>query len=400
MPGSSRRGLTQPRGPSGRRLSEDVGRILPGRQPGDLGVGPRPRLAQIGQLGSRPGRRGDLQHRQRQGRVVAQLHAVLTAHDDQGQPRPQPAVGASGGRREPPRQVGRGELHAGQVGVLEAGGSRLGVGPQDLAGVETDDVAGSVEPHVHAHVVTESVDPHHHRQGDLAGEAGSGIIGGRDGPRQALLDPGQKRVGRDQLAAGWRTIRQAFDSPRSLVHQHPLWTDRERRLRRRGDGTRPRLGQSPRPGPGSGRSRAEQLVEHVGGQPDGRGQRGQRRRGPAPPSARTPRPRRPACRWRSCARRPAPPSCIALERRPRQLLVVGQGGELGWREEIVERVGVRRPRRRSSPRRCGSGVAPLGTSAPKRSIVRSSGTSALAHLRACRAGGRARRPRAAPARAG
>ena len=105
-----------------------------------LGVDPRPRLGQVGQLAAWDRRPADLQHRQHL--AGADRDAVLHGDDDEHAPGSQLVGGeVGGGGREQPRQRRLAELEVGEVVRLEVrrAGGRLGA--HDLARINSQDVA-------------------------------------------------------------------------------------------------------------------------------------------------------------------------------------------------------------------------------------------------------------------
>ena len=111
----------------------------------DLRVCPRPRLREVGQLGSRIGRVGDRQHGQQRAAAVLDGDPVARPHDDEHAPRPQPVLRPRCGGGEQPRQVRRVELDDGEIVGLDGDRSGSRVAAQDDPRVQSGDIAGTVQ---------------------------------------------------------------------------------------------------------------------------------------------------------------------------------------------------------------------------------------------------------------
>ncbi len=116
-----------------------------------LGMGPRPRVGQVGQVACVV--HGD----RRQGFPFRRARVLVIGEHHENQPWPHSrrrAAHVLGRRhREQPGEVGVVELHAGEVVGLECLCAVFGIAPDDVAGIDADHVARAVQLDLHIDVV-------------------------------------------------------------------------------------------------------------------------------------------------------------------------------------------------------------------------------------------------------
>ena len=104
-----------------------------------LRVGPRPRTGQVAELAA--GAAVDPQLGQRRSGRHVDRHPGAGLHDDERQPRPQPALRVGRRRGEQPRQIGLVEVDGDEVVRFDVGGVASRREADDRPRVEPDDVA-------------------------------------------------------------------------------------------------------------------------------------------------------------------------------------------------------------------------------------------------------------------
>ncbi len=158
-----------------------------------VGVGPRPRLRQVGELLA--GHGGGLDDELGKGPVARHhdRHARLRRHDHQHQPWAQAVVRTTLCGREHPREVRRIELDGRERVGRHVAGVAGRLGAHDVAGVDTDHVAWPVDAQVDVDGVVRrelQVD----RQARPAGDGGAEWVGVGDAIGEAPTHEGQEAV--------------------------------------------------------------------------------------------------------------------------------------------------------------------------------------------------------------